>query len=499
MSSYIAAFDIGTGAGKCAIFNEKGETIGVKYEEWSYKPCPWGAKGGLVFDSDDFFVRLCGQSRVLIEETGIRPRDIIAAAASSQRQGMVFIDTGGRELYSAPCVDLRGEAMLGEILPHAEDIKNITGIIPHGMFGLPRLLWFKKHAPEVLQNTHRLLMLSDWLVWRLTGNAISEPSVAGSSQLFDTPSRRWSSEIAARFDLPQDIFPPVISASTPGGKLTKEAARSSGLPQDIPVFSTGGDTQAALAGMGVLSPGILCAVAGSTTPVMLTVDRPLNLEHAETDCHVTEHLWCLEANVKFSGLSLRWTRDRIPPKSSGNPFAEMSAIAAAVPIGAGGVSAYLGSEIAGELPGEKLGGFIFPVPWNIDEVTTAQLYRAAFESTIYPVRANAEYLLEQTGIHAETFLVCGGQTKSELYVQGLADVLNKTIMVSGTTETTALGAALSAAVGTGLYTGYDHAAKNMVHGAREYKPIQENVEAYDRAYRRWRSLRSALRNIKEVT
>jgi autoinducer 2 (AI-2) kinase len=79
------AFDIGTGAGKAALFDEQGRKIAARYEEWSYKPCPWGAKTGLVFDADDFFARLTRQSRSLVEDSGIKAGDIAAVSVVSQR------------------------------------------------------------------------------------------------------------------------------------------------------------------------------------------------------------------------------------------------------------------------------------------------------------------------------------------------------------------------------------------------------------------------------
>jgi autoinducer 2 (AI-2) kinase len=495
MSSYIMAFDIGTGAGRAALFDEQGRKIAACYEEWSYKPCPWGAMGGLVFDADDFFSRLARQSRVLIEDSGIKTGDIAAVSVVSQRQGMVLVGVDGKEIYSAPCIDLRGEEELSAIIPHAQKIREITGIPPHGMYGPGRLLWFKKHRPEILEKTRTLLMLSDWFAWRLTGNAASEISAASSSQFLDNAARRWSDELLGLFDLPRHIFPKLIPANRAAGRVSGEAARESGLPAGTPVFSAGGDTQAALAGMGLFTPGTIAAVAGSTTPVMLTADTPGSFPGTDTVCHVTGDLWCVEANVKFTGVSVRWTQGIIKAPEDG--FEYITKLAGNVPIGSGGVTAYLGAEIAGEDPGLNYGGFLFPVPWNIYGITAAHLYRAVLESTIFPIRANVEYLAEKSGIDIFDFWVCGGQTKSDFFSQALSGLLNRAIFVSGSEETSALGGAVSAAVGIGLYRDYQSAAQNMVSDAREYHPDTQQAEEYEKAYRRWRNLRKHLRGIGE--
>jgi autoinducer 2 (AI-2) kinase len=202
--AYIIAFDFGTGAAKCVLFDEKGGIAGganrgVKYTDLSYAACSSGVKGGLVFDADAFWALFAKMSRELIAENGINPADIVAVAAASQRQGMVFVNDVRGEIYSAPCVDLRGEAALPALLPHACEIKAITGIEPHGMFGLARLLWFQKHQPALFKKIHRVMMLSDWLVYRLCGNIATEKSAAASSQLFDVKACKWSSDIMERF------------------------------------------------------------------------------------------------------------------------------------------------------------------------------------------------------------------------------------------------------------------------------------------------------------
>jgi autoinducer 2 (AI-2) kinase len=490
-------FDIGTGAGKAALFDEKGNIIAVRYEEWSYRPCPWGAKGGMVFEADDFFARLVRQSRGLVEDSGVKTGDIAAVSVVSQRQGMVFIDACGRELYSAPCVDLRGEEERSKILPYAHKIKEITGIPPHGMYGPGRFLWFREHRPEILQKTETLLMLSDWFAWRLTGNPVSEISAASSSQFLANTTRTWSEELIDLFGLPRRIFPEIIPANRATGRVTRDAARDTSLPEGIPVFSAGGDTQAALAGMGAFTPGTIAAVAGSTTPVMLISDTPRNFPNADTVCHVAEDLWCVEANVKFTGASVRWTREIIGAPENSRTFEWITRLAESVPIGSGGVTAYLGAEIAGEDLGENYGGFLFPVPWNIYEITSAHLYRAVLESTIFPIRANAEYLIRESGTDADTFdfLICGGQTKSGFFSQSLADLLNRGIFVSGSDETSALGGALSAAVGTGLYGDYQSAVQNMVTGTRKYSPGEQRAGEYEKAYGYWKNLRKHLRAI----
>jgi autoinducer 2 (AI-2) kinase len=497
MSSYIVAFDIGTGAGKAALFDERGNTIAVRYEEWSYRPCPWGAKAGLVFEADDFFTRLIRQFHGILEDSGVKAGDIAAVSVVSQRQGMVFIDGHGKELYSAPCIDLRGEEEYSKILPYAKKIKEITGIPPHGMYGPGRLLWFKEHQPDILRKTRVLLMLSDWFAWRLTGNPVSEISAASSSQFLENTTHTWSEELIDLFDLPRRIFPEIIPANRAAGRVTRETARESGLPEGVPVFSAGGDTQAALAGMGAFTPGTIAAVAGSTTPVMLVSGIPRSFPGTDTVCHVAEGLWCIEANVKFTGVSVRWAREIIRAPDNGGAFEQITRLAESVPIGSGGVTAFLGAEITGEDLGENYGGLLFPVPWNIYEITTAHLYRAVLESTIFPVRANMEYLVRESGPDAPTFdfLVCGGQTKGNFFSQSLADLLNLRIFVPGSGETSALGGALSAAVGMGLYSDYRNAAQNMVTGTREYNPGEQRAAEYEKAYNHWKNLRKHLRDI----
>ena len=241
--------------------------------------------------------------------------------------------------------------------------------------------------------------------------------------------------------------------------------------------------------MGLYQPDQIAVVAGTTTPVIMLAGSPARYQNAGvyTGCHVYPDCWALEANAGSTGLSFRWVKDLFlkETNSQEDPYTLMEKAAAEVPIGADGMLAYIGIELAGINPGQNLGGFIFPVPWDIDDISVKQFYRAALETNIYGVRANIDQLGALTDVKPSELHVCGGQSKSQMFNQGLADVTGLPVHVYKVQEATSLGACLSAACGIGLFKDTGSAVYSLVHHDHIYKPDPERSREYMNAYDRW--------------
>jgi autoinducer 2 (AI-2) kinase len=488
---YLMVFDFGTGAGKCVLFDVLGNEAGKKTFQIEYSPCPWEASGGKIFHADALFYQFTRMIDPLLQEAKIKGKDVLAIATTSQREGMVFLDPSGKVIYSGPNIDMRGMSITPLLKELSNKIKDITGLGVHGMYGLARLLWFKKYKPEIFNKINKILMISDWLIYCLCGALVSERSIASSSQFFDIKNSIWAYSLLECFDIDPNILPKILPAASTAGCLSKHAAQLTGLPEGIPVFSGGGDTQSALIGMGAIEPGKLCIVAGSTTPVMMTLNKPETFSYVTTNTHVLDNLWCLEANAGQTGISLRWIVKNIGNINDAS-YDFLQKQAEKSPIGANGACAYLGTMIPGERVNENLGGFVFPIPWDIDNISVVDIYRASIEATIFSVRACVDYLLSQHEIPARSILLCGGQKKGRLFVQGIADVMDIPVITTKGEEATALGSAITAAVGTGIYTNFSGAIKNMVKFEDEIKSSLNRVQEYSSVYIRWREVREKL-------
>ncbi|MGH3056072.1 MAG: FGGY family carbohydrate kinase, partial [Gaiellaceae bacterium] len=309
------ALDAGTGGGKCVIFDATGTVIGAHREPWSYDlthnaDVPFVKE--FSFSAPAFWDILCRCTRNALSQAGIAPSDVVGIAATSQREGCVFLDAHGTEVYAGPNLDARGFAEGLEVVSTlgGDRLYQITGHSAPFLFPIARYLWFRKHGSATVAH---LLMISDWITYRLSGELSAEPSNATESMLFDLRGRCWSEEILSTFDIPASILPPVLRAGQRVGALTAAAAAATGLRAGTPVYVGGADTQCSLLGAGAIEPEATAATLGTTTPVQTVVD------HAEFDpqsrlwagCHVVPDRWVLESNVGDTGDAYLWILDLV--------------------------------------------------------------------------------------------------------------------------------------------------------------------------------------------
>lgn len=225
--------------------------------------------------------------------------EVCAITVASQRDGMAFLDREGKELYCAPNMDLRGGAILSELEPFRKELLGRTGLPLHALFGLPRLLWYSRFMPRAYEKIDCVMMLCDWLAFRLSGERRSERAAASSSQMLNLKTGEYDGELMELLGLRSDIFPRACSGTEVIGNLLPEAAKRIGLPSGIPVLIGGSDTHCGLVGMNCMRTGEMGVVAGTTTPVVSLLDRPMVDKAAVyTSCSAVDGQWAMEGNAE---------------------------------------------------------------------------------------------------------------------------------------------------------------------------------------------------------
>lgn len=483
----VIVIDAGTGDCRVAAFSDKGEPLASAHREWTYQSGREGIPGAFAFDPEG-----CWRSvKELLQAVTARAGCAAAVTVTSQRDGMAFLDREGRELYCAPNMDLRGEAALPALRPFCREILERTGLPLHALFGLSRLTWHRDFAPEVYERIDCVLMLCDWLAFRLCGERRSERAAASSSQMLSLRSGEYDRALMERLGLRGDLFPRTCGAAEAVGGLLPGVARETGLKAGVPVFIGGSDAHCGAVGTGCLRSGETAVIAGTTTPVLSFFDRPVVDKRGALYGSLSSlpGLWALEANADSTGLSYRWVRDLFFPGKA-DAFRRMEAEARTVPPGSGGMKAYIGVGIRGEEKGCNLGGFLFPVPWNISDFGRAHFLRAALESNAFGTAANLEALWASGAEKPELLHLCGGQSRSPLWAGMLADTAGVAVQTYENAEATALGAALLAAYGVGLYPTVRAAAEAFVRPGRRYASDPDSP--YPALYRQWRERRRHL-------
>jgi sugar (pentulose or hexulose) kinase len=485
------ALDGGTSAGRAALFDCEGRLLAEAIRPWSYETPEDSAPWGREFVPDRFWEILCEAVRaVCAAGKTVGPYQVAAIAATAQRQAMVLLDAVGHELYAGPNIDLRGAfeglRLLNERGPR---IHAITGHLPPMMFAAARWLWFCDRRPDVCAQTAHLLMMPDWLTWRLCGELVTEASVAAESGLFDVARRVWSEEEADAAGIPLDILPPIRSAGVPAGGLRPAAAEALGLEREIPVVVAGTDVGCGLVAMDVTRPGQAGLVAGWSAPSQLVTDSPV-LDPAcslWTTCSVAGAPWILEGNAGPTGSAHRWARDMLLP---GGTFEDFDALAEQAAPGSAATLALLGPRIADYADPQLLwGGFLFPQANDILTCGRAEFARAVLENIAFAVRANlsrAESFAESAGQPRPRALrLGGGLAASPLFAQILADVLGMPVEVAPIPSVSAQGAAVCAATGAGFYVDILEAAERMRQPGGEWLPRPVARAEYLDAYERW--------------
>ena len=491
-NQYLMALDFGTGAGRCFLISADGETSWEKYQEWAYQYPAEAQPGGSEFDPQEFWSIFAGLIKAVIAEAGIQPDQIAGISSTAQREGVVFLDKNGRELYAGPNLDMRAPSNAAEFTEKfGEKLHHISGHWPFPMFAPYRLLWFKEHKPEIYSQIDSVLLLNNWILYKLCGEKATEPSNGVETLLVDMNTRTWDFRLIEEMGFRPEIFPEVYESGTVIGKVTPEAAESTGLVPGIPVVLGGADTQCALLGTSALQPGDLGVPLGTFGPVQLVVDHPILAEPELiwSGCHTVPQYWVIESTSMEVGQTFRYVRDTFYTSDTMDTYQVMNEEASQSPVGANGVRAYLGPRLPNyrNLQFVIPGGFKIQLPPSPGTATRGDYARAALEAVAYGVKLNVDRLQRVSGQDLSVLRVSGGLAKSRLLRHLLADLIGVRITVPIDKEASALGAAICAGVGAGIFPDMAKGAARLVRWEETLDPDPEKQAQYETLFQAWKA------------
>ncbi|HEY8742278.1 MAG TPA: xylulokinase [Chloroflexota bacterium] len=433
---------------------------------------------------------------------------VLAIGLTGQMHGSVLLDSAGRVLRPAILwCDQRTTAQCRQITATvgAERLIQLTCNPALEGFTAPKLLWVREHEPDVYARVSQVLLPKDYLRYFLTGDYVSEVSDASGTLLLDVRHRRWSAEMLAALDIPRAWLPEVVESPTITGRLLPAMAAELGLPPGTPVVGGGGDQAAGGVGNGIVRPGLVSSTIG-TSGVVFAHSAEITLDpggRVHTFCHAVPGTWHVMGVTQGAGLSLRWWREQFAgaetttaQRLQTDPYALLTAEAATVPAGADGLHwlPYLMGERTPHLDANARG-----VLYGITgRHTRAHVLRAVLEGVVYSLCDSLEILREMQVPIAEV-RASGGGARSDLWRQIQADVFGTPVVTVQSQEGPALGAALLAAVGHGLYPTVPAACDAWIHLDRRTDPIPANIATYAAQYPVYRALYPALAPLFEQT
>jgi len=501
---YLLAIDAGTGSCRAVLFTDTGEQVAAAVREWTHREPP-DAPGGQDFDVAAGWQLICACIAEALHGAGASGADVAAVSATSMREGIVIYDRAGRELWACPNVDSRSaaeardliaEGAAGKIYAEAGDWVSITTPA--------RLRWLAKHRPGLLESAGSLGMLSDWIIYRLSGAQVTEPSCGSSSGMFTLAQRTWSPAIPALSGLPAGVLPPVVDPGTVVGEVTAAAAGQTGLRAGTPVVAGGADTQLGLLGAGA-EPGEYTVVAGTFWQNTVLLPEPLidPQMRLRTLCHVTPGEWMLEGIGFYCGMSMRWFRDAFCQAETAlaasrgvDPYVVMEEAAAQVPPGSGGLVAIMSNLMDAKRwvhASPAFAGFGLGSP----ATGRGACVRALEEAAAYVARGHRDIIGELTGLRVSEFVFTGGAAKGRLWPQIMADVLGATVHVPVITESSALGAAICAGTGAGIFASLTELRPGLRERGATYEPGDAAVATYAEKYAAWREIYRRMLGVSE--
>jgi autoinducer 2 (AI-2) kinase len=496
MSRYVLALDFGHGGGKALFLDLDSGKRFLSYRGWKYYS-PEGDSYRKEFAPDEFFETFCNLVKNLVKKYRVKPEEVVGISTSSMRHAYVFLDKNGKEVYAGPNTDIRGLFYQDTVEQDVKlDLYKTTGQGPALMYMPARLLWFKNEKKEVFKTIHYGLSIGDWLIYRLTGVIATEPSLASATMLYDLEKKRWLFEVLDVLGLNSVNLPEIHYAGKHIGELTSNVAKKMNLKEDIPVFMGGGDTHLGLLACSALNDGDIGVVAGTSTPIMMVLSKPLvdNERRIWSGCHILHDKWVLEGNGQMGGFSYQWLKDNFEVllgKDEQETYAYMEKLALKVPPGSDDMIASLGAEIfnLNEINIVRPGIFTFSQPghpMNTSPATFGHFIRATLENVSYAIRGNIEQMESIANKKSDELKVTGGMSRSNLWLEILSGVTDKKVKAANVEDGTLLGCAMCAAVGLKIYKDFEDAAKKMVEFKEDINPKSEQVEIYNKCYNNWK-------------
>ena len=489
------AIDAGTGSVRAVIFDTEGNQFSVAQQEWTHIE-EKGVPNSMTFDFEKNWKLTIECIQESIKLSGVRVEEILAVSATSMREGIVLYDNKGKELWAVANVDARASKEVKYLKENFEGIEEEFYALSGQTFALgalPRLLWLKNNKPDIYDKVANVSMIGDWILAKLSGVIATDPSNGGTTGIFSLKERTWISEMASRVGLKSDIFPPVLETGTVMGNILNEEI---GLSTQTKVVMGGGDVQLGSAGLGVVKEGEVAILGGSFWQQVVNIGTSVHPPQdmgIRVNPHVVTGLSQAEGITFFSGLVMRWFRDAFceiekkEAKERGiDTYTVLEEKASKVPVGSHGIIPIFSDAMNyGKWYHASPSFLNLSLDPNI--CNRASMFRSLQENACIVSAINLEKIKAFTGIEIEEIVFAGGASQGELWCQILADVTGCKIKVPKIKEATALGTAMSAGVGVGIYKNLEEASEAVVAWDREYLPNTLNFAKYNAIQKKWQA------------
>ena len=482
---FVASLDLGTTGCRTFIFDLAGTIIASDYQEWeSIYPTP----SYVEQDANVWWTSIKKTIEAAIRKSGIDKTEIVSVSVTNQRETIVPIDKEGNPLHNALVwQDRRTTDQCNQIKEKIgiDKIYETTGLTIDPYFSISKIMWFKEKKPEIYNKAYKFLLVSDFIIYKLTNRCVSDFSNLSRTMLFDINKLKYSEFIASELELDLDKMPEAFESGVDVGEITTD---ETDFDKKTLVITGAGDQQSAALGVGVVSPGKIKCTTGTGSFILAYLSKPKfdPQKRVLCSCHAIPGVWVQEASIFTSGASLRWFRDQVgkaecmAAEEGQDPYDIMTAEAGKSPIGAKGLL-FLPHLVGAGAPhwNPYAKGVLFGLALGHER---RDLYRAVLEGVAYEVKKNID-VFKELGIEPKELLLTGGGSRSNFWNQIYADVLGVICVRNIIEEATSLGAAILAASGAGLFPDISKAAENLCKVDKKWITNESNHIYYDKIHK----------------
>ena len=497
--AYIIGIDIGTSGTKTVLFDETGKVIASNTIEYPmYQP----QNGYAEQDPADWANAAVNTIKAVMKISGVNKEDVKGIGLSGQMHGLVMLDKQNEVIRrsiiwcdqrTAHEVDQMNEILGREKLIEITANPALTG------WTAAKILWVKNNEPQNYERCRHILLPKDYIRFVLTHEYATEVSDASGMQLLNIAERNWSDEVIERLGLDKSMLGKVYESCEITGRLTKQMAELTGLCEGTPVVGGAGDNAAAAVGTGVVEDGKAFTTIGTSGVVFAHTSSMMydKLGRVHTCCAAVPGCWHVMGVTQGAGLSLKWFRDNFcnAEKETAklmdvDTYYLMDKETDTVPIGANRLLylPYLMGERTPHLDPDARGVFFGLSAMH----TKKDMLRAVMEGVSYSLRDCVE-VFKQMIVSVSDMMACGGGGSSPIWRQMLADLYACPVKTASSKEGPALGVAILAGVGAGLYSSVPEACREVIKTDKIQQPIAEHIPEYEKYYQLYTEIYPALK------
>lgn len=488
---YVLAIDNGTQSVRALIFDLEGQIVAkskVEIEPYFSEQPGWAEQ-----HVDYFWTNFCKACDLLWRTWEGDKSAIKAVSVTTQRATVVNLDALGDPLRPAIVWldqrlehDLPDMGLWGTVLALAGEKETVRFFRSQS-----EAIWIKNHQPDIWENTAKLLLLSGYYSYRLTGEYVDSVASQVGYLPFDFKKQDWAGSMDWKWralPIRPDQLPRLVPAGSLLGNITQRAAEATGIPEGLPLISAGADKACEVLASGCLTPDTGSLSYGTTATFNVTSEKYIEtIRRVPAYPAAMPSTYNSETMVQRGYWMVNWFKrefglreTRLAQKLGVVTETLFEDLLKAVPPGAMGlvVQPYWSPGI--REPGPEAKGAMIGFG---DVHTRAHIYRAIIEGLTYALREGKERFEKRSGHTISTLRVSGGGSQSNEVMQITADIFGLPVERPHTYETSGLGAAINAAVGVGLYPDYATALAKMTHAGERFTPNPENVALYEQLYR----------------